>query len=140
MKKLTWVVAVFILMIGCSSGNSELQEIKASDLCVTHINLKEKICYGDERKKVEKITGLSIDPEPYSSTGYENGVSIMYRDDKVVAIRLDDESLGIYEIKYAKLGETKTNVIERLGSENAYANAPRNLDYFYDSQTKKFMS
>lgn len=136
MKKILVMLLLVLLIAGCSSGGSEITDIKASDLCVTHINFDSKICYGDDKKKVEAITGEG--KEEMKITFYDNDISIFYRNDTVAAISLGEESLDVYKTDYAKIGDSKKSILDNLGSKNANNNAPSNLDYIYDSQTKEF--
>ncbi|MCM3632907.1 hypothetical protein [Paenibacillus camelliae] len=136
-KVLVGLIAMMLLLVGCSSSGNGLKEIKTSDLCVTHINLDSKICYGDEKKDVEQVTGEGEEITRFMS--YENGIRIMYRNDKVAGISLSDESLDIYESEFAKIGDSKKSILENLGSDNSINEVPSNLDYLYDSQTKKFI-
>lgn len=140
MKKIISLLIMISLLLGCSSDNSELTEIKQSDLCVTHIGLKKNVCYGDQKVDVEKITGLTIDTETKIYTNYKDGLSVFYRDDKVVGVKLRSDSLNVYKIKYGKIGESKESIIKSLGATNALNNAPINLDYFYDSRNNSFMT
>lgn len=135
------IIAVAMLLTGCSSNDSTtLKKITKNDMCITHINSDAKICYGDERVKVEKIVGLTIDPEPYLSVAYINGLSMMYRDDKVVGIDLEEESVGTYEtVIGAKIGGTKKQLKELYKDAIAIELGTRNLDYFYYTEKNIFL-
>lgn len=140
MRRLLGILSIIILLGGCSStSKAEIQEIKQSDLCVTHVKMSEKICYGDVREKVEQIAGLTTDAEPNLATGYKDGLMIMYRDNKVAAIKLRENSLGVYKTEFGSIGERRSILTDRLGTSSAVSTTPLNLDYFYDSQSKNFM-
>lgn len=150
MKKLL-IVALIVcisLLVGCSNSNSNsnsnnnsgsgLKEIKTSDLCVTHINLDAKICYGDEKKKVETIVGEGEGSSTLIT--YDNGIRVMYRGDKVAGVILTEESDGVFEsVIDVSMGDSKKVIKDKLGNDNAIDTIAKNLDYFYDSDVKHFI-
>ncbi|MFX3635470.1 MAG: hypothetical protein ACE3L7_04230 [Candidatus Pristimantibacillus sp.] len=137
LKRLLITTAVLMLLAGCSNGGSGLKEIKASDLCVTHINLDANICYSDDRKKVEVVTG---EGEEGFGINYNNGISIMYREDRVAGIVLNDESLGIYKTTIGvELGQLKKEIKEQYGTDIT-VDGVKTLDFFYDSDKANFIN
>ncbi|URN92868.1 MAG: hypothetical protein NAG76_13555 [Candidatus Pristimantibacillus lignocellulolyticus] len=144
MKKLL-IVALIVcisLLAGCSNSNnnsgSGLKEIKTSDLCVTNINLDAKICYGDEKKKVETIVGEGEGSSTLIT--YDNGIRVMYRGDKVAGVILTEESDGVFEsVIDVSMGDSKKVIKDKLGNDNAIDTIAKNLDYFYDSDVKHFI-
>lgn len=100
---------------------------------------KTKVVYGMIRADAEKVLGTG----EKSSFGYdyEHGVKLLYRDDKVTGIILDEETKGVYEaIGGTKIGMLKSEVTEIYGEGYLTEKAGNtNLRYYYDTVKKSFL-
>lgn len=99
MKGMAWLAAGLFIMAGCSGGASEFKAdaFSKEDLCIVESGGSHaKICYGDSRSKVEKTLGQGKDLGALGFV-YDNGVTVMYRDDAAAGILLKEESAGKFK-------------------------------------------
>lgn len=94
---------VLLILAGCSSSSGVIRSAEMEpdtfseqDMAIYKAdNSKERISYGMSRKDAEKVLGTGNEGLPNSYT-YESGVSVLYREDKAVAITLRVNTEGIY--------------------------------------------
>lgn len=127
------VLFLALALVGCSSSKG----ISSQDLCVTHINLNETICYLQERAMIEKVAGGGQEGVTFL-TEYSNGLSILYRDDRAVLIAIDEEAKGVYK-SMVNIGSTRADILKVYGQDNLFSNSIATTDYFYDSTNKTFI-
>lgn len=109
-------------------------------MCVVQKEGEATICYGAPRADVEKILGAG-EVSDSKITLYSDGVGIMYREDAVAAITLSDGSKGKFKTaRGAEIGMTKEKMKNMYGEKYAIDMAPLNLDYAYNTKSKKFIS
>jgi len=149
MKKGFVIAALLCLLIaaGCSSGSEstadsfEVDTFSDKDRCMRKKeDSKAEVCYGMDRADAEKVVG-DPDDENGIFTNYDSGVKLFYRDQKVVGIGLLEGSQGKYETaRGAEVGVSFDTVKQLYGEKYAIQISERNLDYAYDTATKKFLS
>lgn len=140
MQKLIAGLVVVVLLTGC--GNYVVEELNESNLCVKQVELDKQICYGDEREKVELITGNEISSLKVA-VSYDNGLAVMYRDGKVAGLHLSEEAKGLYETTVGlKIGQTMQEAKKKFATENAVEEVREvtTLGYYYDSIQQRFMN
>jgi hypothetical protein len=110
-------------------------------MCIVQLDEgKGEICYGMARSNVESLLGTG-EKGAFKSTVYAAGVSIMYRNDTVAGISLEQNSKGRYKTaRGAVIGMSKAEIKKLYGEEYAVEHGERNLDYFYDSASKRFVT
>lgn len=136
MKRVIAFTITFIMMVGCSSG---VDSYSQDDMCIVHIESDQKVCYGDSRSDAEEIVGRG-ERDDFGWFKYADGVSLGYRDDKVVMMTLYKESQGIYATaRGSSVGDLKDDIMKMYGKENAIDLAEKNLDYIYDKNTGKYL-
>lgn len=92
------------------------------------------------RASAEKVIGEPEDDGLGSMMFYNNGVSIIYRDNSVVANSLREESKGKYKaVDGAEINMNKTDVKKIYGEDKA-VEASDNLSYVYDSEKKEYLT
>lgn len=129
---------VLIMLTACGASGSGLS---TDDLAIIKVNDKKQVVrYGMSRAAAEKVLGKSVN-DSSSFLRYENGVDILYRDDSVVLIRLDEESSGIYKtLQGAEVNMNKNDMKGIYGKDTAIETAEYNLDYIYDSIHQKYLT
>ncbi|WP_440832364.1 hypothetical protein [Paenibacillus sp. 22594] len=145
---LTSTLLLFVLA-GCSSSsgasNSKAAKLEPDtfseqDMAIYKVdNSKERVSYGMRRKDAEKVLGTGSVGITNSYT-YESGVSVLYRDDKAVAITLKRESQGTYRTaRGAETGMTKANIKELYGEKYAFESSEKYMEYYYDTEVKQLV-
>lgn len=141
-------VLLFVLA-GCSShsegGTSKAAAMEPDtfteqDMAICKVdNSKERVSYGMSRKDAEKVLGAGNEGLPNSYT-YDSGVSVLYREDKAVAITLRQETQGIYRTaRGAEAGMTKAEIKELYGEKYAVEGNESYLDYYYDTEKEQLV-
>lgn len=139
MKKILLIIVLAVALVGCSNGDSG-ERITKNDMCIIHVDSKDKICYGDTREKAEKVTGVGVESFARDMYDYDFGVTLAYRDDNVVAITLKEESKGVYKTgRGSSIGDSKASLKSTYSVKYALDKAEHNLDYFYDTEKKVFL-
>jgi outer membrane protein assembly factor BamE (lipoprotein component of BamABCDE complex) len=136
MKKGLIFLLICLILAACSSGKNALTR---EDLCIAKVgNTETKVCYGMERAAVEKILGAGKTEGPITS--YNDGVSLMYRNNKAAGIALSRGSEKKYTtVRGLEIGMQKNDVKKLYGSK-AFVDKKLNLDYAYDTSKKQFIS
>ncbi|MEK4061435.1 MULTISPECIES: hypothetical protein [unclassified Paenibacillus] len=136
---------LLLLLAGCSSGNAEPVTMEPDtfskqDMAIYKaVNSKERVSYGMSRKNAEKVLGTGNKGIPNSYT-YDPGVSVIYRDDKVVSIALRKESQGVYRTaRGAEAGMSHAGIKKLYGEKYAIENAENYMDYYYDTETRQLV-
>ncbi|MGG1613533.1 hypothetical protein [Paenibacillus phoenicis] len=128
------IFILFLLLSGCNSGNAG--GITISDISIHKIgDTKSKVSYGMSRSEAEKVLGAG--EKGAFGYEYESGVTIMYRDDKVVGIVLNKDAA--YENPNLKIGMLKDE-LKKIYGNDFLLETPLNLDYAYDSINKTYLN
>ncbi|MNW47390.1 hypothetical protein [Fontibacillus panacisegetis] len=135
-KSFVLLLSIIFILVGCNSKSG----LSKSDIGIKKADdNKTKVVYGMSRVDAEKILGIG----EKSSFGYdyEHGVKVLYRDDKVAGVILDEETKGIYDaIGGTKIGMLKSEVTEIYGEGYLSEEAGNtNLRYYYDTVKKSFL-
>ncbi|MRN52011.1 hypothetical protein [Paenibacillus monticola] len=138
MRRSILALLFLILLTACGSSKSGLT---ADDLAIVKVdNDKEIVRYGMSRASVEKVLGEGEKSDVINIVSYENDVSVLYRDNAVVAILLSEESNGIFKtLQGAEINMNKEDLEKIYGHDNVIEKA-KNLDYIYDSIEGKYLS
>jgi len=144
MKAMKTIATVVLLLtiLGCGGEKSfQPNTFTKDDMCITPIDAgKQNICYGMARPDVENLLGPG-QLDDFAFTEYEHGVSVMYRNDVVVGLALEQGSQGMYTTaRGAEIGMSKEDIKVLYGDKHAVEQGERNLDYFYDSVNQTFMT
>lgn len=135
MRKHIILAVVLVLLAGCGSGDGSFSK---DDLCIVKIESDQKVCYGDSRSDAENVVGKG-ESNVFGWFKYADGVSLGYRDDKVVMLTLEGESQGAYKtVKGASIGDSKVDIMKIYG-EYAIELGEKNLDYIYDSINETYL-
>ncbi|MBO2943602.1 hypothetical protein JJQ72_06370 [Paenibacillus sp. F411] len=130
------LILVAMMLGGC--GDSSLGLTK-EDLSISKIeDSKAKIVYGMDRSDVENVLGKG----EKSSFGfaYDSGVNVMYRDDIVAGISIDEDAANVFQTPDIKIGMLKGDILKEYGEDNVLYNAPKSLDYAYDTKEGVFLT
>lgn len=136
---IVWTV-IFLLFALPGCGNTEAVNMEPDtffkqDMAIFKTdNSQEQVSYGMSRKAAEKVLGNGKAGIPNSYT-YEFGVSVIYRNNKVVSLALTGEPQGVYRTaRGAELGMSKTAIKELYGAKYAIEN-DKYMDYYYNSES-----
>ena len=112
MKKLTFILLLSVLLTGCSNTNNP--NISEKDLFIIDQDSNKKIGLGMKKSEIENILGLSTNT---SNNWYVyDGIHIAFRNDKVVGLRLLDDSNGRYlTTRTVGVGSPKNKLLEAYG-------------------------
>ncbi|QYR19607.1 hypothetical protein KZ483_17075 [Paenibacillus sp. sptzw28] len=142
MKIMIPILFLLLFIMGCGDeGEFKADSFSKDDMCIVQLDTdKGKICYGMARSDVESFLGTG-EESGFKITEYTAGVLIMYRNDIVAGITLDQNSKGRYKTaRGAVIGMSKAEIKRLYGEENAIEHGERNLDYFYDSASNRFVT
>ncbi|RED55767.1 hypothetical protein [Cohnella lupini] len=116
-------------------GKFQADTFSKEDMCITRVDDNKSLCYGDARSDIEKALGSGSQAQT-NSINYKSGVTVFYRDNKVVGFALSEGSQDIYKTaRGAQIGMTKEEVKSLYGQRFAYEPMEFNLDYAYDTMT-----
>lgn len=142
MKKIILLLVASMTLTACSNGNVEFapDTFSAADMCIVKVdNEKEKVCYGMERSEAEKVVGVGQQGR-IGTMEYDFGMSISYRDDIVALIQLSKGSKGVYRTaRGSQVDILKSDAKALYGEKYAIDEHERSLEYFYDTESKKFL-
>lgn len=130
-----------IVLSACSSPGSKLEPdtFSKNDLGIIKVDDPEfKLSYGMNRDDVEKLLGVPKEDENKikHQSSYDFGIRIMYRDDTVAGIVLEDSSMGIYQtVRGIGVGSTSDQIKEAYGSKYALDDQ----SYIFDSKNERFI-
>ncbi|MBY9077112.1 hypothetical protein KIH86_04105 [Paenibacillus sp. HN-1] len=138
---------LFLTLMGCSSNKApsadDLAIDKADDVAIAIQRVddsKQVVQYGMSKEEAEKVLGQAESTNRSFMT-YPDGVIIIYRNDKVCAISLREESSGVYQTENgAEVGMRKDEIIEKYGEQHAMKSTEKNLDYGYDTGDKQYLT
>lgn len=100
---------------------------------------KQIVSYGMSRTAAEKVIGEG-EKVGKNRFSYNDGIRIMYRDEKVVGIGIGEDSKNVYITnKELKIGMLRDEIKEKYGNQN-FGENESNLDYAYDSVNGKFLN
>lgn len=135
MRVKSLIVLLFVLLVGCGSGAKD--GISVDDLAIVKVDDESQVVkYGMSREEVESVLGQ---PEEKYSSKYPYGIDVKYREDKIVLLRLTEESEGSFKIfNGAKIGMTKDDVIKLYGEDNVQKSS-ESLSVYYDTEQKKYL-
>ncbi|MGD6940606.1 hypothetical protein ACQCT6_01035 [Cytobacillus gottheilii] len=146
LKGLMLILFILILLVGCSPSQSQDQDqkegISEDQLAVIRLDDGAKISYGMTRDEVNEELGEDNFDED-GLTGYDSGLGVVYREDKVVSMILSEDSEGVYETADGvSLGMNEQETMEVYGDKSrATQQEPGNsLSYIYDKETKEYWS
>ncbi|ETT53485.1 MULTISPECIES: hypothetical protein [unclassified Paenibacillus] len=134
-----WTVILLLFALpGCGNNEAVSMEpdtFSKQDMAIFKAdNSKERVSYGMSRKAAEKVLGKGTVGLP-NSYSYEFGVSVIYRDNKVVSMAMAGEPQGVYRTaRGAELGMSKTRIKELYGTKAAIEN-DKYMDYYYNSES-----
>jgi outer membrane protein assembly factor BamE (lipoprotein component of BamABCDE complex) len=140
MKLKGLMLILFILLAGCSQNPKD--GISEDQLAVIRLDDKVKISFGMTRDEVNEKLGVE-NPGDDVFTGYDSGLSVIFREDKVVSITLSEGSEGVYETADGVgVGMTKQETMDVYGDKSRAAQQdPENsLSYIYDTETEEYWS
>ncbi|WP_238649776.1 hypothetical protein [Paenibacillus piscarius] len=137
MRKCVLVLLFLAVLTACGSSKSG---ISTDDLAIVKVDDEKAIVsYGMSRASVEKVTGEAESEGFGNMMFYNNGVSVIYRDNSVVGILLSEDSKG----KYKTVGGAEINMnkndFKKIYGEEVGIDSPNNLAYAYDSVNKEYL-
>lgn len=138
MKLKGLMLFLFILLAGCSQSPKD--GISKDQLAVIRLDDNAKISYGMTRDEVNEKLGVENSGDDVF-TGYDSGLSVIYREDKVVSITLSEGSEGVYETADGiSVGMTEQETMDVYGDESrATQQEPEDsLSYIYDTETEEY--
>ena len=92
------------------------------------------------QEEAEKILGEGTSTGVGQSYQYNNGITIGYRDAKVVSIILNKDSKGYFKTaRGAEAGMTSSRIVDLYGKEHVLVESERNIDYAYHIQKETFL-
>ena len=136
-RSILWFTSGLLLFTAaCSNGGTDSIDpdtFSSDDMCIVKVdNTSEKVCYGMNRSEVEALLGETEGSER-QWLDYDAGVSIIYREDSIAAIRLNEPSVGTFQTgRGAAPGMEKEDIKAMYGQQHAIEELPGMLDYFYD--------
>lgn len=133
---LLFIVSLF-LVTGCASTSAN---ISAEDLTIIKsIDKNDFVKYGMSRSDAENILGKG--EKTFLGFEYNDGVTIMYRDDQVAGIALSEDAKGIYTTSNnIGIGMLEDDIKKQYGDQ--YMADQSNggfLTYYYDTENKAFL-
>jgi len=140
--KRLWTISLLILvLVGCNKPNDfELDNFTMLDMCIEESAGKEKICYGDDRHITEETLGSGKENKLIAGFEYDNGVMVLYRDEKVVGMALQDGSQGKFKTsRGAEIGLLKEEMKELYGEKFSVDRAEYNIDFIYQQESETFI-
>lgn len=129
--------ALLLLLITACGGKTNV--LSENDIEIIDVHTKEKISYGMGRAEVEKILGKGekISDDMF---GYDKGVTIIYKADKLIGIMLSNRSEGNFETAQGvKIGMLGSEVLELYGSENNIDRDLKMIEFAYEENSGKFL-
>lgn len=130
-------VILLIVLAGCSQGQEA--GLTKKDLSIEkNEDGKSIVEYGMGRSDVEKVIGTG--EKSVIGFSYESGVTIMYREDKVVGIALDKEAADTYKTPKIKIGMLKEDIKKAYGEENMLNEAEKSIDFAFDTKEGTFLT
>ncbi|MFH5187086.1 hypothetical protein ACHHV8_33390 [Paenibacillus sp. TAB 01] len=139
MKNLLILLTFCFGLVACGEG-SDTTVFTKDDLCIESLGNKAMVCYGMDKTDAEKTLGTGTKENFWLD--YDNGVKVMYRDQKVVMILLVEKSEKSYStVRGAKVGDLKDSILKLYGEKYPIVRekSPRSVDYVYDLIGKKFI-
>ncbi|MBD8838875.1 hypothetical protein IFU39_13725 [Paenibacillus sp. CFBP 13594] len=133
---IAFTAVLLFLITACGGKTNTLTE---KDIEIINVHTNEKISHGMSRAEIEKILGKGekIGDDMF---GYDEGVTIIYKDDKLIGIMLSNRSKGIFETAQGvKIGMLGSEVLELYGSQNNIDNDPRMIEFAYEENSGKFL-
>ncbi|MEK4237477.1 hypothetical protein [Paenibacillus sp. FSL H7-0714] len=136
MRRAAGLLFLLFTLTACGSSSG----LSTDDLAIVKVNDEKQIVrYGMSRETAEKVLG-EAEYDSKFILSYENGVDILFRDNSVVVIRLDEESSGVYKtLQGAEINMNKKDLKGIYGKDTAIEVSENNLDYLYDSINKKYL-
>lgn len=136
------LILVIIMLSGCNQGSTS--ELTMNDLSIEKIGeSKSRVEYGMSRSDAEKVLGTVQDREG-AFFYYENGITIMYRDEEnqevVAAIVLDGDTDESYQTPKIKIGMLKEDIKKVYGLGNTLNDAEKNLDFAFDTKAGSYLT
>lgn len=132
-------IVMLALLMGCSS-EFKPDTLSENDLCIVkEDDSKSKVCFGMERSEAEEILGQAT---KNIMMRYDYGVSVVYREDTVAYITLDEKSKDIYKtVRGVQVGDDKENVLKLYGEKYPImrTTSPETVDYVYDNVKGNFV-
>ncbi|WP_042201834.1 hypothetical protein [Paenibacillus camerounensis] len=138
MRKGILVLLFLAVLTACGSSKSG---ITPDDLAIVKVDDKNAVVkYGMSRANVEKVLGEAERDGLGNMMFYADGVSVIFRDNVLVAIHLSEDSKGKYKtVGGAEVNMNKNDFKKIYGDDNSIE-APNNLDYLYDSENKEYLT
>ncbi|KHF33416.1 hypothetical protein CM49_04364 [Paenibacillus sp. P1XP2] len=131
------LMVLIVILSGCSGGGSA--KLSRESIGIKRVDEGGQVTYGMSRSDAENVLGTG--EKKAFGFEYSDGVSIQYRDDKVVAVVLSEESDGIYQtIDGIKVGMLEDEIKKRYGKKYVNDSKTGSLDYHYDTNKGQFLT
>lgn len=133
-----FVIATLLVLTGCGSSDKMIMK---NDLSFNKVgDRKAKVGYGMSRSQVEKVIGKGRTGKFRDE--YPSGITIMYREDTVASIFIDENAKDIYETSGGlKIGMLESDAKKKYGDQFfADVETGAILAYAYDTSTKSFLN
>ncbi|MGG4108614.1 hypothetical protein AAXB25_32460 [Paenibacillus lautus] len=132
------LIVLILVLGGCSGSGEPTEKFTKEDMGIVRIDNGQKVHYGMNRADAEKVLGTGQE-HARGVFDYDFGIAVFYRDDAVVAIRMEEESKGHYQTtRGAEIGMQIGEIKKRYGE---YDPSPSDdiMEYFYDNKKGKFL-
>lgn len=133
------LIVLILVLGGCSGSDEPKEKFTKEDMGIVRIDNGQKVYYGMNRADAEKVLGTGQE-HARGVFDYDFGIAVFYRDDAVVAIRVEEESKGHYQTtRGAEIGMEIGEIKERYGELYAPSRPDDILYYFYNYKKGKFL-
>ena len=126
------LLILLILVLGGQWRDEPKEKFTAEDMGIVRLDNGQKVYYGMNRAEAEEVLGKG-EEHARGVFNYDSGIAVFYRDDAVVAIRMEEESKGHYQTtRGAEIGMQIDEIKQRYGEQYEPSQSDDILDYFYD--------
>ncbi|OIB04028.1 hypothetical protein AK95_10470 [Paenibacillus sp. LC231] len=133
------LILLILVFGGCSGSDEPKEKFTAEDMGIVRLDNGQKVYYGMNRAEAEEVLGKGQE-HARGVFDYDSGIAVFYRDDAVVAIRMEEESKGHYQTtRGAEIGMQIDEIKQRYGEQYEPSQSDDILDYFYDYKKGKFL-
>lgn len=133
------LILLILVLGGCSGSDEPKEKFTAEDMGIVRLDNGQKVYYGMNRAEAEEVLGKGQE-HARGVFDYDSGIAVFYRDDAVVAIRMEEESKGHYQTtRGAEIGMQIDEIKQRYGEQYEPSQSDDILDYFYDYKKGKFL-
>ncbi|WP_098749377.1 hypothetical protein [Paenibacillus sp. EZ-K15] len=133
------LILLILVLGGCSGGDEPTEKFTKEDMGIVRIDNGQKVYYGMNRADAEEVLGTGQE-HARGVFDYDSGIAVFYRDDAVVAIRMEEESKGQYKTtRDAEIGMQIGEIRELYGEQYVPNQTNDLLEYIYDDKRGKFL-